>query len=304
MINTTNLFQHIPIETRRTIIQRAVYTQPYFYRVSMPFGLPANSKQTIFSNGVIGINRDFYLTERQANFNEVEADSNALFDIAIYSGYGRSVYRFDSNTQKLQSGFVCQEARIQPVQTNSLFDDKQFEPFPVLIRRGDRVYVELRNTVENPTDDVVEVILKGFNVLDNVYLTPTQTQQINTSLERDVEWQYFKFVIDEGREKSYVIENDNKPRLLLGFGANADIAKAFSMETDITDITRRLKLTDTKIPIEFIAPTVPTCFDTHIYYLPTEYYLEPYAKLQFDVGFNDAIFEFDPIEVAALTRTI
>lgn len=157
--------------------------------------LPANSKQTIFSNGVIGINRDFYLTERQANFNEVEADSNGLFDIAIYSGYGRSVYRFDSSTQKLQSGFVCQEARVQPVIPNiSLFDDKQFEPFPVLIRRGDRVYIELRNTVENPTDDTVEIVLKGFNVLDNIYLTPTQTEQINNSLKQPVEWQFLNLL--------------------------------------------------------------------------------------------------------------
>lgn len=301
MIDTTNLFQPISSEMRRSIIQRAVYTQPYFYRVNIPVDL--NNKNLQISNGVIGINKDFYLTERQANFGEVRANALSFFNISIYTGYGRSVYKFDSSTQRLQTGFVCQEARLQSVGFGSFFDDTQYEPFPVLIRRGDRVYIEIANLTAQNTSEVVEVILKGFNILDNVYLAPMQTEQINKSLKRDVEWQHFKLTIDQDGQKSYIIENDNKPRLLLGFGAQNSIAETLSIDIDISDITRRLKLTDTKIPLEFIAPRVPNCLDTHIYYLPTEYYLEPYAKLQFDIDCSNAV-SFTPIEIAALTRTI
>lgn len=300
MIDITNLHCDLTPEGRRTALQRAIYTQPYFYRMSIPVD---NESKAPFFEQTLGINRDFYLTEIQANFGEVFADVNTAYDITIYSAYNHSVYRYEAG-RKLPSGFICEEARLQQAQAgNSYFDDRQHENFPFLIRANDKVYVRIKNQTVSNTSDTVELILKGFNVLDDVVLTPMQTDQCNDSLSREVEWQYFKLDIDRTGLKSYIIENDNQTRLLLGFGASNNVAEVPKIEITLIETARRLRLTDTKIPLQFIAPRSPNCFDTHIYYLPTEYWLQPYAKLQFDVLFTPSGQPIFPVEIEALTRT-
>ncbi len=76
----------------------------------------------------------------------------------------------------------------------------------------------------------------------------------------------------------------------------------------INDLARQLRLTDNHIPLEFIAPRFTPVQDQHLYYLPIEYYWQPYAKLQFDIVNTWQILNDVPIpngaEIIALTRTV
>lgn len=294
MIDQTNLHQILTSEMRRTILQRAVYTCPYFYRASIPVGV------SVKYENVIGVNADFYLTEYQSNYSET-VNSFGEYLAAIYTGYNRSVYQYVNTTKKLPSALIFGNARKAALPFG---DDRQQEKLPFLIRRNDKIYVEIE-TITSPTLDQIEIIFKGFNVLNaSQGLTPTQTDQCNASLARPIEWQFFKFQINEDvREKQYVIENDNKPRILLGFGSTNEAEQIPNITVNIVDITRRLRLTDMAVPLDFIAPRIPAVQDAHIYYLPVEYYLEPYAKLQFSVHY-DQQDSFTETEVSALTRTV
>lgn len=307
---------YISPEDRRTILQRAIYTQPYFYRMIFPVGTVEAAAQTgvvRFANA-IGIDRDFYLTEIQGDFCEVFNDQQTLYDISIYSGYNNSLYRFDA-TSKLPSAFIATDARFRTPVVNEIFDDRQFEYVPRLIPKNDRVYGEIKNLnleiVGNPVTEL-NIVLKGFSVLPDAQVTPMQIDQFNDSLARPVEWQVFKInVTDDAADrglKSYILENDNQPRLILGFGAintTADKAGVSEMNVTITEIARRLRLTDTMIPLQFIAPRLTCLLDAHIYYLPIEYLFNPYSKLQFDI---DNIWVDNDTEagaeIAILTRTV
>jgi len=295
MIDQNNLQNNLTSEMRRTILQRAIYTQPYFYNIVIPLGA---SKVVLFES-VTGVNRDFYLTGYQSNLTEVPL--GAIFTNAtIYTGYDRSVYQYNA-LRKLPTNLIFYDARNSAVSSSSGVD-RQYEQFPFLIRSNDKIYVDVE--IDNPVDIDFHAILKGFNILNEIQpLSNRQIDQCNKSLAQDVEWQYFKFDLEDTPKKTYTIENDNKPRILLGFSSICAVDNLPDIKLNIIDLSRRLQLTDMAIPLQYIAPRVPIVQDAHIYYLPIEYYLEPYAKLQFDIDYTeDEVFV--PVEISALTRTV
>lgn len=304
MIDLTNT-KYIPLGNRREILMRALYTQPFYYRMDFPI-LPEAEKTSQFAQN-IGIGRDFYLTETLGNFAEVFTDTTSLFDITLYTGNNRSLWRYEA-TRKLPTGFMLQDARFRTAIAAQIFDDRQFEYPPKLIRNNDKVYAEIRNVNTKADTGNAIVVLKGFALVDNAYLSESETAQINKSLNSEVQWQWFKIKVEDlNGKKTFILENDKIPRLILGFGAVNSVSEKSNVsfaELQIKDLSRRLQFTDRPIPLEFIAPRLTCEQDTHIYYLPTEYYWQPLARLEFDInnippGETDAGFE-----LAVLTRNI
>lgn len=310
MIDIKNT-KFISSEDRRTCLQRALYTQPYFYKIEIviPIQDYAAGEFQGFAQAV-GIDDDFYLTEIQANFGEAHEDIHSFFNINIYTGYNKSLYRYDAS-HKLPSGFITTEARFRTVVTNEVFDDRQRENSPFLIRKNDKIYFEASNAQALAQGDLpytLTVVLKGFRLLEDVFIDNRQVDQLNASLARPTEWQLFAINMDVDGKKSYILENDNQPRLILGFSAiNAvtDKTQVSSIDTTIIEVARRLRLTDNQIPLQFIAPRLTCLLDAHIYYLPVEYYFQPYSKLQFDATIvNPDLNNPTGAEVSILTRTI
>lgn len=302
MINLLN-FGDLSTTRRQQIALRAIHTQPYFYKFEFPV-LAGATPQTQYSANV-GINRDFYLTDVQSNFGEAFTATGSLFDMSLWTNYQRSLYRWQTSS-KLPTPFLSYEARFQTPVNQEKFDDRQFEYKPLLIRNGDKIFAEIENADTKNAGTDIYVILKGFNLLTNVFLDPRETEQINNSIAAPVSPELLKFEVTETGRRSFVITNDNRPRLILGFGAtNRDEAKTLVPEVKISiqDLSRRLNLTDTAIPLEFIAPRLTCLLDQHRYWLPTEYYFPPFAKLAFDV---DATFQQsgNGVEINLLTRTI
>jgi len=134
MIDTINK-GNIPLTDRKDCIQRALYTVPYFYKMKFDVvqdigaqpGLPVPQAEQR-----IGIGRDFYLTEVIADFGEAKNIVGSFFNVTIYSGNFRSIYRFEAD-KELPSGFVAGEARFRSVIANEKFVDRQNETLPFLI---------------------------------------------------------------------------------------------------------------------------------------------------------------------------
>lgn len=303
MLDVKNQYK-ISDEDRRFIMRRALHTCPYFYMANFP--LPGGLDQQVYSEK-IGINRDFYLTEMQANLGEVFHDTGALLGLNVYTGYNDSVYRFQTS-QRLPASFIATNARIE---LPTLFDDRQFETFPFLIRQNDKIFAEIKPDGPKIGSTEAHVVFKGFGVFPDAFLDDRETAQINDSLAHEVTWEFFKITVPDDFEgkKSFILDNDKYPRLILGFGATNTVAPQFEsiINVSINDISRRLRLTDTAIPLEFIAPRISAALDQHIYYLPVEYYFQPMARIEFEV--ENIWSGHDPdvpggAEIAILTRTI
>jgi len=282
MIDTTN-FKPLTPEMRRLIARRALFTQPYFFKFDFPI-ITSASKSNEYE-ATIGINRDFVLTEVMGNFGEAFTATGSLFDVALYSGYLNSIYKFEA-TKKLPSGFMFQEARFRTPTSASKFDDRQAELMPVVIPNGDIIYCQIRNTSAKAEDFDVVTLLKGFSRLNNVYVQPREQERINKSLEKPENYQFFKFNVNHNGKQTYLFENDATPRLILSFGAtNTTIDKtAVSQSTvSITDNTRRLSWNNKPLPIQFIAPRLMCLLDTNKYFLPVEYYCPPFTQISFEI---------------------
>ena len=304
MLDTKNQYW-ISDKDRGEILQRALYTHPYYYKMAFPIesGAPVG---TLY-NQRIGIGKDFFLTEYMGNFGEVHEATGALFNATLYTGYNRSLYRFDTS-RKLPTGQLLTEARFRTVLPNQVFDDRQFETLPVKIKQNDRVYGEIASGDTPDEDSEAIILLKGFAMLSDMYVTPTEQRQLTESLGKDVQWEFLKVTVDKEGKHSYILENDRYPRLILGFGAvnsTSDKSLVSAADCTITDISRRIQLTDTEIPVSFIAPRLTCLLDANLYYLPIEYYFQPFAKLQFDVN-NVSPDQDDKqgLEIAILTRTV
>lgn len=305
MIDVINQRQ-LTEEQRAAIARRVIYSQPYMYRIDFPIEAGV-TKNTLVSQGVLGINRDFYLTELQANFDQVFQDTGSLFDVTLYSAFNRSLWRFDAG-QRVPSGFVLTDARFRVPIVTQIFDDRQHENFPIFIRQNDKVFGEIRNqTVIGGTSNAT-IVLKGFNVSPNdPYLSAPEVEQISRSLAAPVRWEYFSLRVEDETKKEYVIENDRYPRLVLGFGAvnstdvKTDVSEATVM---IDDLSRRLRLTDKPIPLEFLAPRLTCLADSHMYFLPIEYYWQPLGRLQFTIENIFAPLVESGFQLVMYTRTI
>lgn len=308
MIDIVNQY-HLSQKERRDSLLRAIHTQPYFYK--MAFDVPASNNKIDEFAQRLGINRDFYLTEIQGNFGEVHDISGSFFSASFWTGYNESLYRFEAGLP-IPTSYLMTEARFRTTLPNEKFDDRQFETFPKLIKQNGKIFGKF---VDDGTNKAVAseavTVFKGFALNDN-YLSTSETKEVNSSLQDEVRWEYFKITVTDQAEdrnrKSYILENDKYPRLIMGFGAinnPTDKAQISAIDVNIIDLTKRIQLTDTAIPLQFIAPRLTCLSDTHIYYLPVEYYFAPLAKLQFDIN-NVWVNDMTPAgaEIAVLMRTI
>ncbi len=223
MIDTIN-DQAITLAERKQTVNRALWTNPFFYKIDIPI-----PHQTVVNNilsNKIGINRDFYITGFQDNSNQIAEKAGAEVNISLLTGYDISPYSF--NLGKLPKSFITTNARRFDVNQEPPpfllhgFDDRQSETFPFLIRQNDFLRTDIQCT--GPTGPTTyTLVVKGFNICKNAAFGSSEIQDITDSLSRDVEWQIFKLKVtndvgDEG-EKQYLLENDRFPRLILGFGA-------------------------------------------------------------------------------------
>ncbi len=298
--------------TRKMVFDRAYRTYPYLYLFKFHDEVPSK-KDNIFTQNV-GINRDFYLTEIMAGQLDTGEGDVFPFDISVYTAYNESLYNFIAS-QKLPGDFIVTKARLDaaPSDVNPIIqqlDDKQWEYLPRLIRSNDKIYIDFRNQSDVDSAFNINMVVKGFSILEDAWLTPIEINQVNNSLNSPVEWLEFETDIPDvfGKNQTNIIETDNKPRLLLGFGVKNytpdDITDASQITINLTDLSRQLRLCDNGLPLEFLAPRMPIVADTHIYYLPIEYYLQPYTKLQFNFDNFRAQRTASGAQIIALTRTI
>lgn len=311
MIDTINKGE-ISQADRKDCLQRALFTLPFFYKMEFlvpttPNLHPAPGTQV---EARLGIGRDFFLTEVIADFGEAKNDIGSFFDLTLWTADYKSIYRFQAGKQ-LPSGFITGEARFRSIIANEHFVDRQNETTPFLIRQNDYVYGKITNTQVPINEGTINIILKGFVLLDQSNVMDSEVVLLQDSLNKPVCWDYFKIQVttdpQDRNKRNYILENDKYPRLILGMGAiNANVTKAQLPEitVDINDLSRRLQMTDTAIPLQFIAPRMTCLVDEHIYYLPTEYYFPPLGKLQFEID-NTWIDNAHPggVEIAVLTRT-
>ena len=312
MLDTINK-GYISDSDRQDCIQRAIYTLPFFYKMQFPVVQDIGVGPLIPSSEFeqrLGIGRDFYLTEIIADFGEAKDVIGSFFNLTLYTGNYDSLYRFEAG-KELPSGFIAGEARFKSITANQRFVDRQNETFPKLIRKNDHVYAKLANTQPRLAPGTITIVLKGFIMLTEPFVSDTETAMLNDSLSKPICWDFFKVKVtddphDRGK-RAYVLENDKIPRLILGMGAiNLKTVKAqlSAIDVDITDLSRRLQMTDTAIPLQFVAPRLTSLVDEHLYYLPTEYYFAPLGKMQFEI--NNVWMDDDHsngAEIAILTRT-
>lgn len=289
-------------EERLISLKRALSSMPFFTK--LPFEItPGADKTQLFGNR-LEVNADFYLTNIQSNLGSVFTATGALFNMSVWTQFQKSVYRFDAG-QLLPSGFIASEARFDTPVPAQIFDDRQREICPFLVKNGNKLFGSLENLTTKGEDIEAVIVLSGFQKMPSPFI---DLSQLEGSLSKETRFEYFKFTVDKEGKRTYHIENDVFPRLILGFGARnstVDKSKISASTMIIKDYSRRLQLSDEPIPVEFYAPRLTCLRDTHIYYLPIEYYLQPFARLNFEVNNvspdreNESGYEF-----VALTRTV
>ena len=306
MINTINT-KHITDQDRRETLRRAMFTTPFYTRLDFMVqgGITSERQQGLY-NASVPVNNNFYLTEIVGNFGEV-AELAGLCNVAFWTMYERSLYRYNTG-QLLPSGMVTTEARFQAPINTQIFDDRQREVVPTLIPDGDKIFGQIL-PISTPSEDAqITTVLKGYNVLPNTFVDSNMLEICEASLAKPARYEYFSFTAEkiEGK-KFYTIENDQFPRLMLGFGVTnttANKAQVNQVEIRIKDISRRLAFSELMMPLDFIAPRLTCLADAHLYYLPVEYYLEPFAKIQFEVDNTFTEASIQGFEFNMLTRTV
>lgn len=308
MINLINN-KHITREQRIVALKRALFTTPFYAKLE--FTVPDTAVLTnadVPQREKVPIDLDFFLTEVIGDFGENVFIFSDTFNLSIWTVYGQSIYRFDKS-QPIPSGMLATEARhLAPIPAPQNYDDRQREFFPRHIPRGDRILGRLHLTGAGGFEEEITTVLKGFNILPNAFIDPDTQRACVESLDRPARYEYFKFLVDEEGHIIKTVENDSFPRVVLGFGVtNSTATKAATCNADvrIKDITRKISFMDKTIPIDFIAPRLTCLADEHLYYLPTEYYLRPFARLQFEMDVVHAAGQaFNGFEFNVLTRTI
>lgn len=306
MIDSINGKIPLNVTQRKEIFNRALHSIPYFYKMEFP--IAQEIVKTPDYKQSVGIHRDFYLTEVMSNFSQVFTDSGSLFNLSLYTSLLRSLYRYNASSL-LPPSFFTQDARFRVPLATQIYTDVQRETVPILIRRSDKVYCDIINLSVKNAPATGYVVLKGFSVLDNVYVNPRELTQIEGSLTKREKYQYFNFDVPvtgaTATDIQIIKQNNNEPRLILGFAVtnnNTSIGNTSLAHIQIQDISRHLRLTDSAIPVEFIAPRIASSIDQYIYYLPIEYYWKPLANLEFTIN-NTPVSE-SSFRFSILTRTV
>lgn len=287
-------------DERRMMIHRAIGAHSYFYKAFFP--VVQGIDNTPQYSQKIGINRDFFLTDVQANFNEVYATAGTLYNAQISTNYRRSLFRIDG---KLPSAFQSYDSRRDAV--TNIFTDVQFEIKPFAIERGDKILAEVQNLATKGADVDLYMVFKGFALVSNPFVPSREVEQINNSLALPATTDYFSFTVEAGTlKRDYIVTNDSRPRLVLGFCVQ-DLQSPTSTApvlVSIEDLSRQLTLTDSAIPLECIAPRVRSSEDQTVYYLPIEHYLPPLGKLSFSIEQLLGRGRVGGFRFSVLTRTV
>lgn len=288
MINNVNTLFMTDAQ-RRASLFRAMHTQPFTY-LSMLEPLAGGAKQNEYKSKV-DVNKDFFFTEIQGNFDEAFQTTNTLWDLSVYTTLENgSVYNY-LQTIKLPSGLIAQEARnANVIFANQLFDDRQFEYCPHRIKAGDTLITQILNQSAKAEAFDVILALKGYYTYPNKYLSTTATQGVNESLSREIRFETWQHDITHTGQKVYHFKNDRYARMILGFSivdTNREGNLSPEATIDIYDTFRQLKWSNEPMPIQFLAPRVGMdaagVRDCHIYYLPIEAFWEPHSALQMEI---------------------
>lgn len=304
MINRVNE-RPLTVEERKSILRRALNAVPYFNVLN--YDVIGGGKQKQYAGKTYN-NLDFYLTQIQGNFNEVFLATSTDWLVNVYiAETGQSVYGYNKG-EPLPTAFVMNDAPSGIIFANRRYDDLQREWFPFEIPRGKEIISQIVNV--DTKDDVADavVVFSGFNILRYPYLNADETARINASLNDDPIFQTFIIDVDHQGQKFYSLDNDSRPRLILGFGivdTNSDPADSSISDISIFDATRHVKLTNRQVPVQFIAPRMSTTADKHINYLPIEHYWMPFGTLRFLVNNVDPASPVqEGYQLVMLTRTV
>lgn len=288
---------------RELAFLRSLYTMPYF--TNLNFEILAGAANVTQYQNKIKVNKDFYLTEIQSNLGEIYTTTGSLFNLSIFQGYRESLYRYDIN-QNFPSSFLTYDARFNTVVAQQIFDDRQRENFPLLIRNGNEIQAVIENLNTKNDPATAYLMLAGWQRDDTNFVDTRTQQKLIDSIEKPIQIDFFKFTVDTDGQQIKFLENDNIPRLILGFAARNSTAEKGSVSTSkilIRDLTRRTAWNNLALPLEFFAPRMTCLLDTHTYWLPTEYFFQPFARLEFDLT-NVSPSSVQGYEFTAITRTI
>jgi hypothetical protein len=302
-------------QSRVGFLNRALHSLPFF--TALDFDLPDLAVVNSLYKAKAEINKDFYLTDIRSNcannitLDPVTHEPRGFLLLSLYSNLlEKSVYGSNLSILLPSSNISCdvREAGI------SFLSDLQRDELPYLIKAGERVIAQIQPY--NPADIVasqISVVLGGFSI-NQYYINRVNTDLINESLNNPVKWQLFKKTVNNDLPSIDInFENDRSPRLILGFGIRLkDTFSTFNPKLIVQDITRELKFNQIPFYSGFVAPkvgasgagTLARSEDIHFYYLPIEYYFEPFARMQLsltDIAKDFGDMEFD---IVMLTRTV
>lgn len=302
MINSINKTQILSLQQRQSLLRRSLNAVPYFNLLS--YEIEAEAVRRKQYKDKIETDLDFYLTEIRNNFNELVDVTSSRWNLNIYlAESGQSVYGYNRG-DALPSPFIATDGRRNTA--TLLYQDVQRESVCFHVPRGDEIITELVNLTTKGAPSNADVVFCGFNILPYPYLNTRETELINDSLNDDVIFQTFEITVNHDGQKIYSIENDSRPRLILGFGvvnATNDIADASASDISIIDSTRHIKLTNKQIPTELLMPRLGSTHDTSMYYLPIEHYFMPFGTLRFLINHTLASSD-NEYTIVMLTRTV
>lgn len=310
MITLGNRYDLTESERRESLF-RAMHTQPFFNLLKFPVD-DVGARVTDYGSK-LNVDKDFYVTEIAGNFNEVNSASGftETFTASFYASLNQgSLYKW-SQTQRLPVGFICNELREGDITfATQQYDDRQFELIPYRIKNGDSLIGTVKSVGGGEKSVDVDVVFKGYYILPNAHLSENTTRGVNESLARPIRFETWSrdIAVDHVSEiETIKFDNDRTARMVLGFGLVETTRTTARRTIEIVDNFRNIKWTNEPLPIQALAPKINNagggCRDIHIYYLPTEYLLEPFASLQCAIRYISGDVETNATLVM-LTRTV
>ena len=287
--NLTNLSD----AKRRELLNRAIYTEPFFY--FFEFLMSAKGARQKEFGKTSKVDKDFYVTELMSNFSDVENIGTTEFLLSVYTAQtDKSLYQYYKSFL-LPSSFQTTEARFNTAYGNQKYVDRQSEIMPYKIFKGNSLVVNLVNQAAITDNVTGRVMVKGYYINPNTFLTTDTIRGINESLAQTAKTEIFlpnigdqQFIppISGTASTNYNFQNDRFARLALGFqiqDLTADLGAMTNAKIRIFDTKRNLKFSDAPIPLEFFAPRQTAVRDTNIYYLPMEFLWQPFSNLRIEV---------------------
>lgn len=297
-------------DERRESLFRALHTQPFFNLLKFPVDA-VGARRTDYGSK-LNVNKDFYITETVGNFNEVNSASGftETFVASFYATLNQgSIYKYQQ-TARLPVGFICNEARAgNIVFANQQYDDRQSESMPYRIKNGDSLIGTIRSVAGGEKSIDIDVVFKGYYILPDNHLSENTTRGVNESLSKPIRFELWSrdITVDDVNEIETVkFDNDRTARIVLGFAVIEKSNTTSQRTIEIVDNFRNIKWSNVPLPLQYIAPKINNAGggvrDVKMYYLPTEYLLEPFASLQCALRY--ILGGVDDATLVMLTRTV